>query len=158
MANLSTTETPAKFFVPRWVVRNAWKAHKAIYRWSGGRFGLRAPTDDTEGLALLTATGRRSGEPRAVMIAYFLDGTDMVTMAMNGWDVREPAWWLNLQAEPQAMLETADGTIAVTARAAVAGAEHDRLWERWRTLDKFVDKFSSRRTNGTAVVILSPTV
>lgn len=151
------TQSTGGFFPPRWVIRIAWKTHKALYRWSGGRFGLRAAKPDAEGLAELTTTGRRSGEQRTVMIGYFKDGDDLVTMAMNGWAAPEPAWWLNLQADPQATLATADGTIAVTGRAAATGDEHDRLWARWRQLDKSVDRFGSRRPNGTTVVILTPT-
>ena len=41
------------------------------------------------------------------MIGYFTDGSDLVTMAMNGWSEAEPAWWLNLQANPAAIVVTA---------------------------------------------------
>ena len=35
-------------------------------------------------------------------------------MAMNGWEKEEPAWWLNLQAHPDARVELADGPRLVT--------------------------------------------
>lgn len=94
------------------------------------------------------------------MIAYFEDehgeeGRNFVTMAMNGWSSADPAWWLNMQANPTAQLLTKSGMVTVTGRAA-EGDEHDRLWNRWRELDKFVDQFSDRRVNGTPVVILAP--
>lgn len=38
------------------------------------------------------------------------DGTNLVTMAMNGWADAEPAWWLNLQANPNAVVELPEGT------------------------------------------------
>ena len=50
---------------------------------------------------------------------------------MNGWADKEPAWWLNLQAQPDTTVELADGTRAVRARIA-AGAERERLWARFR--------------------------
>lgn len=140
---------------PRWVVESAWKIHKALYRWSGGRFGLQSPRPDRYGLAELTTTGRRSGLERSVMIGYYQDGEDLVTMAMNGWDPAEPAWWLNLQANPTAQLTTGDGSFEVQGRAA-NGVERDRLWDRWRELDKKLDGWAARRPNETAVVILSP--
>ena len=143
------------FLPPRPVIRAAWRAHRALYRVSKGRLGLRDYQDGTEGLAQLTTTGRRSGEPRNVMIAYFDDGDDFVTMAMNRWDVADPAWWLNLQANPNAMLTTTAGDVPVTGRAAV-GDESTRLWDRWRELDHNIDKYSGLRTEGTPVVILSP--
>ncbi len=142
---------------PRPIIRLAWKAHKALVGVSGGRFGYRSASEDQEGLAELITIGRKSGERRAVMIAFFEDGDDFVTMAMNGWDKADPAWWLNLQANPEAELAlSADRTVKVTGRAAAEGKEHDRLWENWRRLDHSVDKFADRRTNGTPVVILSP--
>ena len=79
----------------------------------------------------LTTTGRRSGEPRSVIVGYYEDGDNLVTMAMNGWGAPEPAWWLNLQAHPEAVVELA-GRIRreVLGRAAVGG-ERERLWQRW---------------------------
>jgi len=142
------------FLPPRWVIRAAWKAHKALYRVSGGRLGLRASSTDQEGLALLSTIGRRSGQPREVMIAFFEDGDDYVTMAMNGWDPAEPAWWLNLQANPEATLTLPSGPIQIHGEG--AGDRQQELWDRWRKLDKFVDKNSGHRTHGTTVVVLKP--
>ena len=154
--NANTTPAKSPFLPPRWVITTAWKIHRALYRVSKGRFGLRRAKGDTYGLAQLTTTGRRSGLERSVMIGYFCDGDDIVTMAMNGWGAAEPAWWLNLQSEPTANLTMPNGTVAVTARAA-AGPERDRLWQRWSEIDEGLDGYASRRPNETAVVILTPT-
>ncbi len=146
---------PSPRLPPRWVIRTAWKIHRGLYRVTGGRLGLRAPTSDSYGLAQLTVTGRKSGQARSVMIGYYRDGDDFVTMAMNGWDGPEPAWWLNLQAHPQASLTLTDVTVDVTGRPADAD-ERLRLWERWRHYDKGLDGYASRRPHETAVVILTP--
>ncbi len=145
------------FLPPRWFITTAWKIHRALFRWSKGRFGLRRPNAKTYGLAQLTTTGRRSGEARSVMIGYYEDGDDVVTMAMNGWGAAEPAWWLNLQANPEATLTLADGEVGVVGRAANSD-ERPRLWERWQEIDKGLDGFAGRRPTETAVVILSPRV
>ncbi len=89
------------------------------------------------------------------MIGYYEDDENVVTMAMNGWGAAEPAWWLNLQAEPRATLTTPKGVIDVVGRAAT-GTERTRLWNRWRDLDKELDDYAARRPTETAVVILSP--
>jgi ATP-dependent DNA ligase len=39
----------------------------------------------------LTTTGRRSGQDRSVMLGYFDDGSNLVTLAMNGWAEEERA-------------------------------------------------------------------
>ncbi len=143
------------FMPPRWIVTTAWRVHRGLYRWSGGRFGLRDAQSDSYGLAQLTTTGRKSGEPRSVMIGFYVDGDDYVTMAMNGWAEADPAWWLNLQANPAASLVLPDGEIDVVGRS-VVGAERDRLWARWRGYDKKLDGWAARRPGETAVVVLTP--
>lgn len=147
---------PSGFLPPRWFIRAAWKTHKALYRWSGGRFGLRAPRADRYGLAHLTTIGRRTGQERSVMIGYFEDGDGIVTMAMNGWGAPEPAWWLNLQDEPEATLDLAGGTTVPVVGRRAEGDERDRLWERWRELDDGLDGYAARRPSETAVVVLDP--
>ena len=153
---MATTEKSG-FLPPRWVIRSAWKFHRALYRWSGQRFGLRKPKPGTYGLAYLTTIGRRSGMERSVMIGYYEDGDDYVTMAMNGWGEAEPAWWLNLQDHPDVMLTLPDETIQVRGSAAVDD-ERERLWERWRTIDKGLEGYAARRPTETAVVVLTPIV
>lgn len=103
----------------------------------------------------LCTVGRHSGRERSVMLGYFEEGPDLVTMAMNGWGEGEPAWWLNLQAHPDAEVDLVDGSRLVTGRAA-RGEERDRLWSRWREIDKDLDAMAARRSTETAVVILEP--
>ncbi len=140
---------------PRWFVRLAWKVHKGLYRISGGRFGLRRPKGNRYGMMHVTTIGRRSGQERGVILAYFEDGPNLVTMAMNGWGEAEPAWWLNLQAHPELIVRNPDGRRQAVGRAAV-GAERSRLWDRWREIDKNLDNYAALRSGETAVVILEP--
>ena len=49
--------------------------------------------------------GRKTGKEREAIVAYFEDGPNIVTMAMNGWGEGEPAWWLNLLDHPDAEIE-----------------------------------------------------
>jgi F420H(2)-dependent quinone reductase len=141
---------------PRWFVVTVWHVHRLIVRASGRRTGLWSPRTNRWGALRLTTRGRRSGEPRSVIVGYYEDGPNLVTMAMNGWGPAEPAWWLNLQAHPEATVELAGGVRReVRGRAAVAG-ERERLWERWREIDRNLDGFAARRPRETAVVVLEP--
>ena len=90
-----------------------------------------------------------------MILGYLDDGPNLVTMAMNGWADGEPAWWLNLQAHPEAVVDLADGGRTVTGRAA-EGDERSRLWDQWRELDTNLDEYAARRSGETAVVILEP--
>ncbi|MFK8023011.1 MAG: nitroreductase/quinone reductase family protein [Ilumatobacter sp.] len=145
---------PSGFLPPRWVIRAAWSIHRALYRWSGGRFGLRSPRADRYGLARLTTIGRRSGQERSVMFGYYLDDDRLVTMAMNGWSSPEPAWWLNLQSHPEATVDLTGGERHRYVAHEAVGEERDRLWQRWREIDDGLDGFAAKRTNETAVVVL----
>jgi F420H(2)-dependent quinone reductase len=138
---------------PRWFVRTAWSVHRGICRISGGRLGLWRPKPGKWGTLRLTTTGRRTGREHRVILGYFEDGPRLVTLAMNGWAAPEPAWWLNLQAQPDATVELAGEVRRVRSRAA-EGAERARLWELWRTFDRQLDGYAARRPGETAVVIL----
>lgn len=144
------------FLPPRWFVVMFWHGHRALVRMTHGRLGLWRPKADRWGALWLTTTGRRSGRSRQVLVGYFEDGENFVTMAMNGWGAPEPAWWLNLQVRPEATVGTRDGVWQVRAHRA-AGAERARLWGRWREIDKHLDAYAARRPTETAVVVFEPT-
>jgi len=139
---------------PRAFVRTAWVLHRALFRLSGGRIGLRPP-GKAFGMLKLSTVGRRSGQARVAIVGYYEDGPNLVTLAMNGWGEAEPAWWLNLQAEPDTTVELNDGLRAVHGRAA-HGEERDRLWARWGEFSPDYDAWAARRTVQTAVVVLEP--
>ena len=144
---------------PRWFVRTAWVLHRAMYSLTGGRLGLWRPdTGKRFGTMRLRTLGRRSGQPRVAILGYYEDGPNLVTMAMNGWAAAEPAWWLNLKAQPHATVDLPGGSRAVRARAAV-GAERERLWARFRDFPGWgadLDALAARRAKETAVVVLEP--
>ena len=140
---------------PRWFVRLAWYTHRGVYGITRGKVGLWQPKPGRWGTLRLTTLGRRSGEERSVILGYFEDGPNLVTMAMNGWSPGEPAWWLNLQAHPEAQVEIKGADYPVVGRAAV-GEERARLWARWGEIDKDLDNFAALRPTETAVVVLEP--
>lgn len=137
---------------PRWFIRTFWAAHRGVVRASRGRLGLWRPKKGGWGAMRLTTTGRRSGEPRTVVVGYLRDGPVLVSLAMNGWADPDPAWWLNLQADPACDVDTGGGSRPMRARAAV-GEERAHLWERWRKVDKGLDGFAALRSRETAVVV-----
>jgi deazaflavin-dependent oxidoreductase (nitroreductase family) len=145
--------------VPRPLIKSFWFIHRAIVRVSGGRVGFRTPeAGKTFGMARLTTIGRRSGRTRVAMVGYYEDGPNLVTLAMNGWGKTDPAWWLNLQAVPEARIELPDGPRLVVARAAT-GAERDRLWEKFAEYPGWgadLDALSAGIDRQAAVVVLEP--
>jgi deazaflavin-dependent oxidoreductase (nitroreductase family) len=154
----TTTTEKAPPRVPRWLVRTIWAAHRAGYRLTRGRFGLRAPATGRWGMLRLTTTGRRSGRSRVAILGYLEDGERLLIPAMNGWADPEPAWWLNLQAMPRASVELSGGERrSVIARGAV-GTERDELWARFVALGTlaYTDASAAQRARETAIVVLEP--
>ena len=141
---------------PRWFIVIFWHLHRRVVQASRGRRGLWPPRPGKWGALRLTTQGRRSGEPRSVIVGYYEDGSNLITMAMNGWGAAEPAWWLNLQAHPEAVVELAGGIQREVLGRAAVGGERERLWQRWSELDRNLDGYAARRPHETAVVVLEP--
>jgi len=145
--------------VPRIFLRAFWAVHRLLYRITGGRFGLSRPIAGKRfGMLRLETVGRRSGKRRETMVGYYEDGPNLVTMAMNGWGKAEPAWWLNLQSKPEAIVTLPGGKREVRAYAAT-GAERDRLWTQFDMYPGWgddLDGLAALRDRETSVVVLEP--
>jgi F420H(2)-dependent quinone reductase len=144
--------------VPHWLIRTIWFLHRRAYALTGGRLGLRAPSPSRWGTLRLTTVGRRSGRTRIAIVGYIEDGPNIVVPAMNGWMDPEPAWWLNLQDQPEASITLPDGeTREVVARAAEPG-ERDRLWRALVALGSaaYTDANAATRSRETAIVVFGP--
>jgi deazaflavin-dependent oxidoreductase (nitroreductase family) len=141
---------------PAWFVHLAWRVHRGLYRLSGGRFLWTPANKRGWGAMVLTTTGRRSGQPRQVIVGYLEDGADLVVVAMNGWDEGHPAWWLNLEADPEAEVRLAGGARRRVRARAAHGAERDRLWARWVAIEPELDAYAGTRATIAPVVVFQP--
>ncbi len=75
---------------------------------------------------------------------------------MNGWEEGHPAWWLNLQAHPDAVVGLAGQDPRPVRARAATGEERDRLWQRWGAINADLDAYAGRRSTETPVVVLEP--
>lgn len=141
---------------PAWFVRLAWRAHRALYRLSGGRFLWTTSNKRGWGALRLTTIGRKSGEERSVIVGYLEDGPNLVVLAMNGWGEGHPAWWLNLEAHPDAVVRLAGEQERPVRAFAAAGDQRDRLWQRWAAINPQLDGYAGLRSTETPVVVLEP--
>jgi len=82
-------------------------------------------------LLLLTTVGARSGKERISPVMYHRDGERYVVVASKGGAPDNPAWYLNLKANPVATVEvgakTGTETFQVRAREA-KDKERDRMY------------------------------
>jgi deazaflavin-dependent oxidoreductase (nitroreductase family) len=141
---------------PPWFKHAAWRVHRTLHRLSGGRFLWTPANKRGWGAMRLTTIGRRSGQERTVIVGYLEDGADLVLLAMNGWDEGHPAWWLNLEAHPDATVRLAHQEPRRVRARLAEGEERDRLWQRWAAVDVGLDAYAGSRSTITPVVVLEP--
>lgn len=112
-----------------WVMaRLLHRLDSAALRLSGGRWLLSAWAAGLP-VALLTTTGRRSGEPRTAPVLAVPDGARYILVASNWGQRRHPAWYYNLLAEPACLL-TVDGEARPMRARLTSGDERARCWQR----------------------------
>ena len=100
--------------------------HPFLYRLAGGR-GITGRVLGTSQI-LLTATGRRSGEPRTVALFAFAHDGGWIVIGSRGGSGRVPDWAHNLLANPSASVRTPNGEVAVSA-IELGGAEYEAAFE-----------------------------
>jgi deazaflavin-dependent oxidoreductase (nitroreductase family) len=125
--------------------------HVRQYRETGGDYGH----DWKEGSStlLLTTTGRRSGEPRTTPLIYGRKGEDFLIVASKGGAPEPPAWYENLEQQPEVEIQVLDETIPVHARTAT-DAEKPDLWEIMVAEWPHYDDYQRKTDRPIPVVVL----
>ncbi|HMJ33580.1 MAG TPA: nitroreductase family deazaflavin-dependent oxidoreductase [Baekduia sp.] len=77
---------------------------------------------------ILTTKGRKSGEERKAALIYGENDGDYLVVASKGGAPEPPAWYLNLQAEPEVQVQVKDDTFTARARDATPD-EKPALWD-----------------------------
>jgi deazaflavin-dependent oxidoreductase (nitroreductase family) len=98
--------------------------HVRAYRESDGEHGYhwRGTT-----ILLLSTTGKSTGAERTTPLIHRTDGDRWVVVASKGGAPDHPAWYKNLEAEPEATIEVKADRVPVRATTA-SGDERKRLW------------------------------
>jgi F420H(2)-dependent quinone reductase len=128
------------------------KLNIPLYRLSGGRIGGRL---DKAPVLLLNTVGRKSGQPRTAPVVYLADGERQVVIGSNAGHGNEPAWSLNLKANPEAEVEIGRKRRAVRARIA-EGEERAELWRKVNAQYSGFDDYEARTDRDIAVFVLDP--
>jgi deazaflavin-dependent oxidoreductase (nitroreductase family) len=129
------------------------RAQTWIYRKTDGRLGgtflQGAP------VALLTTTGRKTGEPRVSPLLYLREGNRIVLVASKGGSATHPLWYLNLKANPKVSVQIRDEVLALTARDAT-DEERVRYWPKLTEMYSSFDDYQSWTDRVIPVVICDP--
>lgn len=102
---------------------------------------------------ILTTTGRRSGEERKTPLIYGRDGDDYLIVASLGGAPKPPAWYLNLEEDPNATIQVWGERIPVRARTADA-EEKPRLWRTMTEVWPAYDEYQAKTERPIPVVVL----
>ena len=137
----------------RWLLALITALHRFAYCASGGRLGARILHMS---FLLLTHTGRRSGRRYTVPLLFLEADGSFVVAGSNAGDARDPAWWTNLRARPEATVQVGPRRVPVKARAAT-GAERERLWPRFESTWRDFARYRRRAPREIPLVVLEPT-
>jgi deazaflavin-dependent oxidoreductase (nitroreductase family) len=125
---------------------------RRLISWSRGRLTLAG----SRRVGLLRVRGARSGAMRETPLVYTRDGDRVILVASRGGDVRHPAWYRNLVANPEVELWTRGGGGRYRAREAT-GKQRARLWQVATTFYPGFDSYQRRAGDRRIpVIVCSP--
>jgi deazaflavin-dependent oxidoreductase (nitroreductase family) len=123
--------------------------HVRAYRDSDGEHGYhwRGTT-----ILLLSTKGRSSGKERTTPLIHRQDSGHWVVVASKGGAPDHPAWYKNLVADPEAVIQVKGDVIPVRARDA-EGEERERLWGLMTEVWPAYDEYQQRTDREIPVVV-----
>ena len=126
--------------------------HTQRYRETGGAEG-----HDWQGtqVLLLTTTGRKSGESRELPLIYGTSGDNYLIVASKGGADAPPAWYLNLQANPEVEVQVWGERFTAQARDATA-EEKPEMWKTMTAEWPAYDDYQKNTDRLIAVFVLEP--
>ncbi len=135
------------------VTRRLMAGHTTVYRATRGLVGHRVP--GLPPMLLLEHKGAKSGAKRVSPLVYVRDGEDIVLVASKGGHPKNPAWYHNLRAHPEASVQVGSKRIAVKARVATK-AERKRLWPKAVKTYSGYRGYQERTDREIPLVVLEP--
>jgi deazaflavin-dependent oxidoreductase (nitroreductase family) len=128
--------------------------HRGLLKVTGGHAGWNVSNMP---VLELTTTGRKSGQPRSVMLTSPMqDGTTLVIVASRGGDDTHPAWFLNLRDNPDVQVALQGGPKQpMHARIATAD-ERTALWPRVIADHKNYAGYQTKTSREIPLVLLEP--
>jgi deazaflavin-dependent oxidoreductase (nitroreductase family) len=104
---------------------------------------------------LLTAKGRKSGEPYRTALIYGRDGANYIIVASKGGAQKHPEWYRNLVANPEVEVQVLGDRFKAKARTASA-EERPALWELMAEIWPAYNDYQKKTDRLIPVVILEP--
>jgi deazaflavin-dependent oxidoreductase (nitroreductase family) len=128
--------------------------HRGALKLSGGRLGWEASSMP---VLELTTTGRKSGQPRSVMLTSPLqEGSTIVIVASRGGDDHHPAWLLNLRDNPDVEVAFKGGPKQPMRARVATPEERARLWPLVTADHKNYAGYQTKTDREIPLVLLEP--
>lgn len=119
-------------------------------------------TDGEEGhewngasVLILTTTGRRSGQRRDTPLIYGRSGENFLVVASKGGSDEPPAWFVNLEADPETEVQVKADRLKTRARVATP-AEKPQMWKTMTSAWPAYDEYQTKTEREIPVVVLEP--
>ena len=135
------------------------KRHIEIYQRTGGQdghfldFSGMGGSPETPTL-LLQTVGRKSGEPRLTPLIYGRSGDEVVVIASRGGHDEHPAWYLNIEGQPDVAFQIMDREYRGPWRVA-KGEERTRIWEMMAAINPLFRGYEGVTAREIPVVMMT---
>jgi deazaflavin-dependent oxidoreductase (nitroreductase family) len=102
---------------------------------------------------ILTTTGRKSGEERKTPLIYQEHDGDYLIVASKGGAPEPPAWFLNLEANPEVGVQVKGDRFTARARTATP-EEKPEMWRKMTSTWPAYDEYQEKTEREIPVVVL----
>lgn len=124
--------------------------HRAVYEWTDGRIGANLLGID---MVLMYTLGRKSGRVIATPVACYPEADGVWVHASNNGQDQPPAWWLNLQAQPEIDIRLGRERYRVRAEEAPE-ANYERLWQHFAERNPPIRGYREKTRRRIPIVLL----
>jgi deazaflavin-dependent oxidoreductase (nitroreductase family) len=104
---------------------------------------------------LLTTRGRKSGRELTLPLIFGTSGSHYVVVASKGGAPQHPAWYLNLQANPEVQVQVKKAKFKARARTA-GSTERAALWAKMVEIYAPYEQYQTKTDRLIPVVVLEP--
>ncbi|MDH6135722.1 deazaflavin-dependent oxidoreductase (nitroreductase family) [Kitasatospora sp. MAA4] len=102
---------------------------------------------------ILTTTGRKTGKQHITPLIYQAHGEALLVVASKGGADQPPAWYLNLQANPEVQVQVLGDRFTARARTATP-EEKPAMWRTMTAAWPPYDEYQTKTDREIPVVVL----
>ena len=136
-------------FFLKWTSRlNTWMYRRNNCKGLGG-------TVQNIPVALLTTTGRKTGQPRVSPLYFHRESDRVILAASRGGGDKNPMWYLNIKSNPQVQVQIQDEVLNLNARDATDD-ELARYWPKLVEMYPTYENYQSWTDRVIPLVVCEP--